>query len=429
MTFNIFRRDFRLPEYILIFGLYLIILGLFTMEFFHILSNLGIIIITLYALEYFIKSGQKISSLKSSNFLPFIIIFFLFLLNLIITHKANSRNIFHHLEKKIIFLILPFSFIVLPTFNRNVYRNVYLLFFLLTIATAIKCTIIYFIYKDEILEFYKASGIIPTPVNHIRYSLMVCYAIFIGSFLIYYKFVNSLLLKILIVAGMLFLIFFLHLLAVRSGLACFYALLFAIACYFLIKKNFILLFTVLASTLILIFISFRYIDTIAVKWGYTFYDINQYINDEDPSNLSLSKRIISNKVAFTVFTENPVLGAGIANIRSRMERVYKEEYPEIPKAKYIDPHNQYMEILSTTGIIGFILFFTCFYFPLFNKKNFRSFPLLAIYIILSLSFFVEDTLNTQLGFTFGLFFIFFNLHYTQTLNWNNDKNIRGNHNV
>lgn len=51
-------------------------------------------------------------------------------------------------------------------------------------------------------------------------------------------------------------------------------------------------------------------------------------------------------------------------------------------------------ILSNIGIIIMILF-TCFCFPLFHNKNFNFLPLLPIYVILGLSFIVDDTLHTN----------------------------------
>jgi O-antigen ligase len=397
-------------------GLFIIILGLFTMDFFHTLSNIGIILITVSSIWYYINNKVGLRQIfTSSNFTPFIIIFILYVFSFLFTTKENLPNLFSDFERKISFFILSFCFIILPPFNKKLYNDLLFFFFILVIFTAIPCTIIYFNNKAEILNSYRRSGVMPTPVNHVRYSLMVCYAICAGTYLIFNKYFSAnKRYNILLLSGTVFLIFFLHLLAVRSGLICLYILLFIVLIYFLIKKRYTALVTLSASMVMLIIISFQYIETIQAKWAYTLYDIEQSSNEESPNNLSISGRLLSNKIAFSVFKDHPLLGAGEANLKTGMRKIYKEEYPQITENNYLMPHNEYLSVLAATGILGFFIFFSSFLFPLLHNKNFRFFPLLSIYVILTISFIVEDTLHTQLGIIFGLFFIMINLHSLQS---------------
>lgn len=400
-------------EILLRTGLYAIVSGLFIMDYFNALSNYGIILLTLLALGDCVKGKSRFSDIYTSPlFTPFILAFFLLLISALASKPENYPEMMHQIEKRLIFLVLPFTLIVLPSFPPKLYREVFVLFFILVTTTAIVCTIIYFTRPEEIAESYKTSKVLPTPIHHIRYSLMVCYAIFIGIFLLPRNLKPLLSLKnISLLTGVVFLIFFLHLLAVRSGLLGFYTILLLALIYFFIKKKYLSFMTLVIVILALGVFSFRHLETLQNKWAYTIYDLNQAaVNKESSNNYSISRRFLASKIAIQVFRRSPLLGMGEGNLQPEINKVYQEEYPYIEKENYLTPHNQFLRILAGTGILGFLIFFTCFYYPLFRNKNFRFFPLLCIYVLLTVSFLTEDTLQTQLGVIFGLFFILINLH-------------------
>jgi O-antigen ligase len=394
-------------------GIIISILGLFTMEFFHILSNIGIIILALSSFYYiFTKKASFRSFISQKVFMVFGIIFLMFLISLLFTTIENKSYAISQLELKILYLVIPFSFATIPAFNRQFYHHLFFFFFILVIVSSIPSTVYFFFNKDEMLFNYARSGVIPTPINHVRYSLIVCYGIFLAIHLFFSKYASKNNWKyFVIIAGTSYLIYYLHLLSVRSGLVAFYVLLVLLTIYSAWKKKYLASIFLTVGMLLLLTISFRFIETLKTKWYYTLYDLEQSSNKESSNNYSLQRRVLSNEIGWKIFNQSPLIGVGEGNIKALTHNTYKTDYPYIQENNIIMTHNQYLRILAATGIVGFIIFHLCFYLPLFINKNYKYFPLFTIYIILSLSFFVEDTFYTQLGFIFGLFFISINLHY------------------
>jgi len=399
-------------------SLYVTITGLFVMNIIHILANWGIILLSLVALVELINQKPSFKKFLHSNyFTPFLCIFCLFCLSLLLTDEQNLPDIGHYFEKRLVFFALPFSFFILPAFPKKIYLEAFWLFFLLALITALGCTFNFYLHKKEIIQNYVFSNTLPTPVHHVRYSLMICYSIFLGLYLLNnfetnrFKYPK----KILLCSGIVFLIFFLHLLAVRSGLLAFYSVAVIGMIYFFTKRNYTYLLALTASCLLLIYFSLQHLETIQTRIGNTIYDLHQSTsNSEDFYNYSISRRVVSNQVAFKLFKQYPWFGTGEANLNWEMNQIYRADYPNIESQNYIAPHNQFLTILASLGVVGFIIFFTCFYYPLLYKKNYRFLPLLTIYLILTISFISEDTLQTQLGYMFGLFFIMLNLHFLKS---------------
>lgn len=409
------RAGYSLLDYSAIMSLFIIVAGLYTMEFFHILSNIGIIILVCCSIIRFIipEEGKIIKTgiYLPREYLALLVIFFSLLINMILfTRESNFNYALSRMELYLTWIALPLGFVSLPLLERKIFHHLFFFYFLLTLLISTVCSVLYLLNMEEINYLYGRSGVIPTPVNHVRFSLMVCYAVFTGIFLMKEEYFTKTG-KYLLGTGIGFLIFFLHLLAVRSGLMAFYAIVLALILYLLFNKKSRYALLLLAGMVIIAFLSWNYIKTIQIKWGYTAYDIEQSAIKESANDYSLSRRLLAHKVAISIFRQNIITGIGSGNISSEIERIYREEHPYILPENIITPHNQYLKTLAGEGITGFFIFITCFYFPLFYRRNFRFHLLSSLYILLSLSFIVEDTLETQLGLNFSVFFILINLHY------------------
>ena len=126
------------------------------------------------------------------------------------------------------------------------------------------------------------------------------------------------------------------------------------------------LFTLLSSILLLIIISF--INPIAKErvFDQTINQIN--LNKDDEKKYIFSKQ--HNKIyisAYKMFLDNKVLGVGVKNFRKLCSN---ERYYENKLSCSTHPHNTYLQILTETGIIGFLfLFTTLFYFCRYMLKH------------------------------------------------------------
>ncbi|MCH8317967.1 MAG: O-antigen ligase family protein, partial [Bacteroidetes bacterium] len=258
-------------------------------------------------------------------------------------------------------------------------------------------------------ESYLRSKVMPTPVNHVRYSLMVAFAIFVGVFL-YAESKGQRVERYALSAMLITLFIFLHFLAVRSGLLAFYALAFSYTLFYMIKKKancFIILFILLSSPVI----SYFAIPTFQNKFQNTVTDLAKIEDKLTISNYSVSSRIVSYKAAFELIKKKPLTGTGIGNIKREMAKIYIEKFPYVKKHRRLMPHNQYLRYLVGFGIIGLSIFLLSFYYPLIYQHNYKNLVLLTHYLIISISFLFEGTLDTQLGLNFTLIFILIPLSY------------------
>ena len=403
-----------LPEFLAKSAIYLILAGFFCVNFFRALLSIAIITLVIISLLQIFNQKEKVNISKQKNFLPFIIIFIIFALSSLMTQEGNWQYAFEQLMLKIQYPAFAIAFILLPPFSERTYQNFFFFFFLLVIGSSF-FTVYHFLNfdKENLLDYYSKAQILYTVIDHVRYSLFVCLAIFLGIYLLVKKYAGKFSFTFwLILAGTIFLAVFLHILAVRSGLVAFYVIFILLAVYFLMSKHYKASIFIAAMIIFAVIFSFKYIDTLRMKYSYTMYDLQKSANlNESGNDYSIARRIIANKVAYSIFLDYPFFGAGEGNILTEIYKKYALNYPFIRTENILDPHNQFLRQLACTGFAGFVVFILCFYYPLFHKKNYKHIPLVIIYIIASLSFLVEDTLDIQLGLSFCLFFIMVNLHY------------------
>ena len=134
------------------------------------------------------------------------------------------------------------------------------------------------------------------------------------------------------------------------------------------------------------------------------WEMNDFIENKSMRDHSMIVRLEYWKTAIRIIKENWLIGVGTGDVQLEFNRMY-ERNNSVLKTK-VDrkrAHNQFLETLVSHGIIGFISLFLVLIVPFFYKKRLHVlfFP---VYIISILSFFTEDTLETQAGVTLFAFF-------------------------
>jgi O-antigen ligase len=201
-----------------------------------------------------------------------------------------------------------------------------------------------------------------------------------------------------------FLVAFLHLYSVRSGLLALYAIVVVeIARYMFRKKAYargLLSLLILASCLVA---ALSLSPTLRNKIENTKVDLQVYAQGSDPNHSSISTRFISYKIAMGIFLDNVFIGCGLGDIADETTRHFEQEYPSISVP--IIPHNQFIFYLAATGISGTVLFCLTFFYPLIYRRNFTNPLLLMHFLVLFLSFQTEPMIETQLGVGYTLLFL------------------------
>jgi O-antigen ligase len=388
----------RLP----IIFLLILIFGLYLHEFSKALLSMAMIGLTL---SVFIanKPSQVLKSFISNKALLVFAAGFVVLL-ISYFNSENTTYYFSRLQIKLPLLLLPVAFAGLQL-SRQDYQRLLAFYILLTSVVACVTFGNYLINYDLINESYLQSKVMPTMINHVRFSIMMAMACYISYYLFKEKFMLRFSWEKSMYIGIGVLLFiFIHIYSVRSGLLAIYGIIVAELIIYLVKSKSYwkpaLLMGVLGLTLV---VSINLTPTLRNKWINTKADISTYLTKGYPNYSSLTTRFISYDAAVSIFKQNIWLGCGLGDIKTESDHYFKTYYPEIDIP--ILPHNQFLFCLAATGIVGLLLFCITFFFPLFYKRNWKNDVLLMQFVVLFLSFQTEPMLETQLGIAYAIIFI------------------------
>jgi hypothetical protein len=135
------------------------------------------------------------------------------------------------------------------------------------------------------------------------------------------------------------------------------------------------------------------------------WDLYNYIRLGKIGGSTLFQRVEYQKVALSIIRKNFLFGVGTGNV----EKAFKEEYKlistNLDEEHRHRAHNQYLTFLLTFGIFGFIWIMFAFLYPYIKRINFSVKLLKHSFLLICLiSFLTEDTLETQAGVTFVIYF-------------------------
>ncbi len=84
----------------------------------------------------------------------------------------------------------------------------------------------------------------------------------------------------------------------------------------------------------------------------------------DITNTSIGARFEMYKGAWIIFTRNPLFGAGTGTYEEEAIRLQEEKKIKSLPEKFNQPHNEFLHVLATRGIVGFIALMIFFLLPL-----------------------------------------------------------------
>jgi O-antigen ligase len=147
------------------------------------------------------------------------------------------------------------------------------------------------------------------------------------------------------------------------------------------------------------------------RWSYLHKRIYELVNEYDEfknkrhvNGHSLSMRLYFWSTAFHVIKENFFTGVGTGDVQAAMNTAYKETRAPLKEEWYKRPHNQYLTFAVALGIFALLMFLLALIYPFIALRKFLPVLYLPFFAVAIISFFVEDTLETQAGVTFFAFF-------------------------
>lgn len=386
-----------------------IIVGLFTSSFFRILPSIGMIGLLATGLGCVALYGRQYKRADRSYYWPFGLIFLLHMGAGVITSAEQMKEYTRDVVLQLPYLALPLGFWLLPALPTRYLQGLWLTLVGTTTLAALISTGNYLLHFDQINEMYLHSKVMPTEPDHIRFSLLITLSVAVGVCLLAHRNVLGWGRKLLW-AAVGFLAFYQHLLAVRSGLMTLYAVGGLALLWLIFRRRQYAQAVLLAGCLVLVpAVSYALFPTLQNKSANTREDVGRVAHTASANNYSLVGRVYSYKIALEVIQNNPWFGVGRADIESEMATYYRQRYPNIRPEAYIQPHNQFLFSAVAFGLVGVIMFIVGFYYAGISVWP-RYAPLLLVqYVILTLSFLVEYTLETQIGLGFALFFLLLSL--------------------
>ncbi|MGB1242533.1 MAG: O-antigen ligase family protein [Chitinophagales bacterium] len=393
-------------RYIGILACALILLGLVS---FRALMSIGMITLGVRAVLSLHPKENIQNLLQNKALLALLGIFGLYLISGL--WSENFDFWLDRMRMKLPFLALPFGFAALQNLKFKDYQYLLYAFFVIIAALCLWLLGVYFNDFENLNEIYRKGQVLPTPVNHIRFSLMAVYAFALGLYFVeksfFVRFHQE---KIIVLILTLFLFVFIHILAVRSGLLALYLVLgYQFVHYIIRSKKYLIGMGIAVFSILSIIAAFYFIPTLQNKIGYTQYSLNRIKEHSKLESLSDSKRIATIEAAIVEGQKTWLIGIGVGDVQDVTTVYLQKNYPSIANLGIL-PHNQYLFVWLGIGTIGLILFLIFSLYPMFYQKAYLDSQFMSLNIIILSSFLVEHTIEVQIGSAFYTLFVFIGIN-------------------
>ncbi|NPD47876.1 MULTISPECIES: O-antigen ligase [unclassified Lentimicrobium] len=133
-------------------------------------------------------------------------------------------------------------------------------------------------------------------------------------------------------------------------------------------------------------------------------EYNNYIRTGDPSGHSVMQRIEYWKTASYIIRNNFWIGVGTGDMNIAFQDKYDSVDSKLDLKWRLRTHNQYLSIWVGLGVLGFLWFIFVLIYPVLYLKAYKDLFFMVFFITLLVSMLTEDTIETQAGLSFYVFF-------------------------
>lgn len=136
----------------------------------------------------------------------------------------------------------------------------------------------------------------------------------------------------------------------------------------------------------------------------TFFSLSSYYHYRQVANSSLLQRVELWRNSWSLIKRNFWLGVGIGDHKQALDNELEKADSPLKDTRNKGCHNQFLTIWLSSGIFAFLALLLLLFAPFFCAKRNLSLLYLLFFVILFISMFTEDTLDTNAGvFLFSLF--------------------------
>ena len=328
-----------------------------------------------------------------------------------------SENLAYFMDRmriKLPFLLLPFSIVAIPKFNRGLFYGLLYFFFWLMVGVCLYSMLQYLQDFEAINLGYKEGQVIPTPIMHIRFSLLVVIAFVCGLLFYGEKYYwKSPLERSLVLAFTIFLFLYVHILAVRTGLVALYGVvLVLIFRYIILNKRFYLGFFLVLSLMLGGYGALQTLPTLQNKVGYMLYSLDAFRKGENLAVLSDSYRLANIEAGIHIGNQSMPLGVGMGDLLDETQAYLINNYPDLAGEIFL-PQSQYVVVYAGMGVVGLLLFLWATNALLWYRSGYRHFFMVGFTVIMTLAFVVGHLVEVQRGTALFLIFTLMGIRYLE----------------
>lgn len=143
---------------------------------------------------------------------------------------------------------------------------------------------------------------------------------------------------------------------------------------------------------------------LVTRWHELIWEYTKYTRGENPSGHTLMMRLEFWKTACYIIGSHPLFGVGTGDIQASFNAAYVSLDSKLEPEWRLRCHNQYLAVGVAFGISGLIFFLLYLFLPAIRLRKSMHKLYWPFFLIALLSFLTEDTLETQSGVTFFIFF-------------------------
>jgi hypothetical protein len=134
-------------------------------------------------------------------------------------------------------------------------------------------------------------------------------------------------------------------------------------------------------------------------WEYEHYKISA-----NPSASSVFQRLEYWKASLGIIKDNLLFGVGTGDMNIAFDQQYKKMNSRLDMKWRLRSHNQFLSITVGFGLFGLLWFLFSLVYPFFYRSVRKDYFYLVFFAIAVLSMMTEDTIESQVGLTFFVFF-------------------------
>jgi hypothetical protein len=135
-----------------------------------------------------------------------------------------------------------------------------------------------------------------------------------------------------------------------------------------------------------------------------FWEYQVYKAYRNPSGHSVFMRLAFWQNSWNVIKSHPLVGVGTGDVIDAVGLQYAKDNSQLDGKWRLRSHNQFLAIGIALGFIGMVIFVFSMLYPYLSTKGYKSVLFTAFFVTAFLSMLTEDTLESQAGVSFYIFF-------------------------